>query len=358
MITIKGRPIHPGIAIAVAAVVDFSNGPSSLPYSILERAMKAVKRQSIPEDQPEVVLVSEQLFFAASLNIPGLQKAAVVCESPDEVQGMPMNVPCIIDAQGAVGKITSETIVIVDANRGMVLIDPDVHTFISYQQELEEIKTRKRPRVFLESTHIPAKTQSGQSITVAARVRNLAELKTAVDQGADSVTAEFDLADPNAEDIVNSLMGTVGGKPVTFIVNGLVSPFVSFVLSLSVPDQVTFAFPAAEVLSEKQRITEMMEMMDSSIIDLPHPHFAAIAKSSDDSYTGMSAGVGVLLEREPDELEGAIRNWLSAKKAKALTVVLGRNSNVIPTAVRAGASAMEVEPDLVQEAKEMIRLLP
>ena len=115
-----------------------SDGMSGLPEPIIRRAMAAVKRQLSLEEQPEVVMVCDQLVYAAAIKIPGLQKAAIVAQSEDDVPGIQVTVPCVIGVPDLLRAIPNESIVIVDADNGEIIVDPTAEMLVAYQKEIDD----------------------------------------------------------------------------------------------------------------------------------------------------------------------------------------------------------------------------
>ncbi len=220
---IVGTSRFPGIAMAAAVVINVTRGLSGLPDNILLEGLKALKAGLSEAEYPEVIIVCDLLFVGSSVKLPGIKIIGFAVEGEDDPM-FPLGVPCVSGVKGLLSQAQDEMIVIVDGNRGTVVIDPDVTTVVRYQQLLDPMPEE---RVFLESTHLPAITQDGRQITVAAVVRSIAEAVEAINEGADELYVWLDdviaaeqkdgvhtFVDPRI-DIMNMLVALAAGKQLS-----------------------------------------------------------------------------------------------------------------------------------------------
>jgi len=225
MQVLQGISRCPGVAMAVAVVVDVQGGTSALPDRVLRQGLNAVKMGLAEADQPEVVVACDLLAVGAAVRIPGIRTAGIVAQADDQA-ALPLSVPCVAGVGDLLRSIGSEDIVIVDGDEGMVYLDPDVRTLIRYQNALEP---KSAERVFLESAHIPARTRDGRIVTVAGVVMSIAEAETAIAQGADALVVHFSefvegevkagrasFEDPEVE-LFEMLLALAGGKQLWIV---------------------------------------------------------------------------------------------------------------------------------------------
>jgi len=183
-----GTPKVPGVAIAVAVVVDVQGGLSGVPESIMRQGLKSLKMGLMPEDYPEVIIVCDLLSIGSSIRIPGIRTIGIAAQENDE-PAMPLSVPCVAGINGLLLSMDDgEQIVIVDGNEGVVYIEPDAQTVIRYQTSISQ---QPIERVFLESGHLPARTRDGRLVTVSAVASSIKDVETAISQGADSIVVMF-----------------------------------------------------------------------------------------------------------------------------------------------------------------------
>ena len=80
--------------------------------------------------------------------------------------------------------VAENDLLIVDAHKARVLVEPDAEEFVRLQAE------RHRARVLLGAAHTPAQTQAGRAVPVWASVRSARELSDALAWGADGIVVE------------------------------------------------------------------------------------------------------------------------------------------------------------------------
>jgi len=222
MRVLHGTPRHPGVAIAVAVTVDVKSGLSGLPDRVLRQGLRAVKTGLAEADQPEVIVACDLLAVGSALRIPGVRTAAIAAERDDQ-PALDLQVPCVIGVADLLRSVGSEEIAIVDGDEGTVYLDADARTVVRYQSSLQP---QSAERVFLESVHIPARTQDGRTMHVAAVVTSIADAETAISQGADSLVVPFpelvdrevasgrsSFGDPGVE-LFQMLLALATGKPL------------------------------------------------------------------------------------------------------------------------------------------------
>ena len=83
MITLEGHAKQPGIAIAVAAVVDAKMGINAVSPALLMEGISALRGGLRPSDYPEVILICESLAVALNTRIPRARNGrAKPCTEP------------------------------------------------------------------------------------------------------------------------------------------------------------------------------------------------------------------------------------------------------------------------------------
>lgn len=223
---LNGTPRIPGVAMAVAVVVDVQGGLSGVPESVMRQGLRSLKMGLKPEDYPEVVIVCDLLAIGSSVRIPGIRTIGIAAQGDDE-PAIPLSVPCVAGINGLMQSMDdTEQIVIVDGDAGVVYIEPDVQTVIRYQSSLSP---QPAERVFLESDHLPAKTRDGRLVTVSAVASSIKDAEVAISQGADSLVVMFSefikneiasnhnyIHDPELE-IFETLLILAAGKPIIVV---------------------------------------------------------------------------------------------------------------------------------------------
>jgi phosphotransferase system enzyme I (PtsI) len=96
-----------------------------------------------------------------------------------------LGIPAIVGLEDITRQVVSNDTVIIDGNRGLVIIDPDAAKIMEYRQEL------RRMEVFedrlAELTSLPAVTKDGVEVTLMANIEFPSEIKDAIAKGASGV---------------------------------------------------------------------------------------------------------------------------------------------------------------------------
>lgn len=267
---LNGTPKEPGIAMAVAVVVDSKNGISSFPEGVMKQGMKALRMGLPAAEHAEVIVICDLLQIGSAVRLPGIRVAGIICEGNDEPV-LPLSVPCITGVTDASRSVNSDDFLILDAEAGDVYIDPDVQTIIRYQNALTP---EPLSRVFLESTHIPAQSQDGRTVTVAADVSTMDETELAISQGADALLVRFaqmlNGADGDSEaevELIELLCGMAGGKPLILLISDPGEDVLAIARRLSHHETITFIEPDdAPVVLDAESIVSAVRAGDERVV--------------------------------------------------------------------------------------------
>lgn len=202
MRTLYGTSINSGIVIALAVVVNERDGLSKLPEGLLMRGLKAIRKGLAVQDLPEVILLCDKLSFGSAVRLPGIRTAGIACQEEESANADQIDVPCLVGVEGLLTAAGTEDIAILDANNGIIHLDPDVKVLVEYQSALEPVLGK------------PVELGAGGSesidtgeIAVSAVVSSLNELEQAVEQGANRLIILFDdLVENEIELRADSLM--------------------------------------------------------------------------------------------------------------------------------------------------------
>ena len=135
-----------------------------------------------------------------------------------------LEIPYVLGIEGLRGSVHPGVTVIVDGNRGEVIVDPDDDTLAAFQEDLRQHLARAHA---LRSQPVRATvTSDGMRVYLGANIEALSEISMAVEVGADSVglfrteLLYLDRPDlPNEEeqygDAVSALT-KLGGRVITF----------------------------------------------------------------------------------------------------------------------------------------------
>lgn len=166
---------------ARAARLDSLNGRPTLDPDLLAIAVRFADN---PEDHLDIVLVADDAALALLTPLPtGLSLVGVVAERPiAQVPRGAEGIAVISGVSEAREAIAEGNLLILDPERGRVLIEPEAQEFARLQEEGVQ-----RVRVMVGAAYTPARTHGGQEVPVFARVENDADMEAAFTQGADGL---------------------------------------------------------------------------------------------------------------------------------------------------------------------------
>jgi hypothetical protein len=189
MARLRGTGLGAGMALGTAAVVRVLGGIPMLPEAPAPIAQLIATKRLV--EIPEVILVVEE--YRTGLTLAGAltwaKVVGIAAESADP--GVPVpRFPAVVNVSNLMAVVEDEMLMLVDAERGVVLADPDPIAIAQYQAEHDHIAPRHR--LYLEDVHLAAQTLDGRTVQVVARVTTEAEIAAAITGGADALYVPFD----------------------------------------------------------------------------------------------------------------------------------------------------------------------
>ncbi|MEN6521235.1 MAG: hypothetical protein ABFD46_08820 [Armatimonadota bacterium] len=283
---LHGTPRIQGVAIAMATVVDIQSGLSGVPENIMRQGLKSLKMGLKPDDYPEAIIICDLLSIGSAVRIPGIRTAGIVSETDDQ-PGLPIAVPCVSGVGGLLQSLDCEQLVIIDGDEGVVYIDPNAETVIRYQNNQA---SQQMSRVFLESAHLPARTQNGRVVLVSAVVSSIQDAEIAISQGADSLVVLFsrmvdeetrshhsELSDPDVE-LFETLLALSAGKPMKVHLDNPDIRIVRLSEQFATAEHIEFSEEDEQaILSEK----EVVDAVDNSGAEYVVVAASDVAKTKD-----------------------------------------------------------------------------
>jgi len=346
MKTLEGIAKQPGIAIAVAAIVDATNGINSVSTVLLQSGISALRSGSSPSDYAEAVIACDSLAVGALTKIPGINTVGIAAESDTDAPDLAIEVACVIGVADLLTSISEGDILIVDGYKGVVHIDPDPQTLAHYQQAEE--RRRLRQKVFITSEHIPARTQSGETVAVYARLSGSSRLEESLSAGADGLLVDLRGSREDAGAISKRVLREAAGKPVMFVAESGCAEILRAVMAYCTAGQVMLVAEDADLLAshiEAAMDTIVLEALQLDI-DAPSVNAGRIAHAGACEPTDPSL---VVIEAADCDIEG-----LPRMREETIVAIGGRLGSIEPL-VSAGIRRVAVDPDRVAEAKYAIR---
>lgn len=368
---LSGRAITGGSALGTAVVVRWVGGVAHLPPRILEE-MALTARKGI-SDPIEVVLIADDYSRAATLVMPGVRVVAIVAEGGETSGGAP-DIPTLVGVDRALERIPDDALILVDADRGLALVDPDGTTVAAFQAERERISPRRR--LYIDYAHELARTQDGRPVRVIGVTIDEAGTAASVAAGADGVVLLAGLSsltevedETEQRDMLVRIVAAACGKPVV-IAADLDALSARALLEAAVAAEITLALPMDRgpqtLIDARHYLAEVGRELTEAEADWRPVRLAgvvvpAVTEPPGDGLSGVDRLVidmtAVWDVRAPELLEW-LDAWISAAAqmfASAELILPAGALDVIGTAIALGASAVGVAPEEIQPAKEMIR---
>jgi phosphohistidine swiveling domain-containing protein/2-methylisocitrate lyase-like PEP mutase family enzyme len=332
-------------------------------------------------EHPDVVLIAHDYGTAVSLasaiqwaNVVGI--AAVTCglDAPGS------DIPSVVDLPGLTDLIQDDMLVVVDAERGIVMADPDGMAVAQYQTEINRLAPRTR--VFIDSVHLLAETLDGRTILVAANAESIKDAEQALEVGADMVLAitQTDALPCEVDELSQrsrmvALLDKTSGKPLLIADRYLLAPTV--VLEAGLRSDITLAVPPRShlqslglgELTQELAETEADCLSDGSLVAAPR--LAAWLEMDEVVRLHESATLNRFLEQLAEA--GATRVLVSGLNVELLDAVAAAgNAAALPVIVlctesmddcelkcmvAAGVHGIVVPVTSVRATKEQIREL-
>lgn len=363
MIKIEGNPHKGGIAIAVAAIITSRTGISGISSALLKEGMAAV-RQYLPQSEyPEAVVVCDNPTLGYALKIPGIRTIAVASEADADIEELSIDVPCVTGLPNLLDSITEGVILIVDGNKGVVYIDPDVQTLIHYQQVVEQ---DSRQKVFVASAHIPAQTQRGEMVMVYGYVTTDKEVDQAIEQGADGLFIDIPGPDANTYEHYQSLLQIAAGKSLAIVVESSPYELLRAAMRYAAPEQITLLVRLSDfdyILGEIESAMQNVEV-EAFLNDLAPPvaNLGLLALETDYSeevpvtyHRAVDLRKSDILEDTLDDLQLRLEKWVESRNPEEVILIIGDGTEVVSALVEIGARCLAVKSDRVADAKYAIR---
>ncbi len=353
----------------------------TLPPRIVAEMAKPPSRRS--GEDLEVVVVAESVEAALSLSVQGIRALAIVSAGafgppvPNtggaSMLAVPPGVPVVAGVEGIFSVIANDLLVLVDGDRGLVVVDPDPEAVSAFQAERERLAPRRR--LHLGFGHQPARTLDGRLIRTISIIGGLADAHQAVEEGADalfvpaSVLVDADTDDEAQLDTLQELATAAQGKPATMSATPEEVSAEALLRAAAVME-LTWAVPQAlgteGVRQVEEYLSEVAEELLARDEASARPGMALLIRADDEpplSLDGLSVsrvvldlgGVGL---RDPEvQLIEDVAVVAMAWQVPVEVALPEWSPEWIETALRLGAAGLIVPPERVGETKEVVRNL-
>ena len=343
MARLRGSGSGRGFALGTAAVVRLRGGRPVLP-SIPPRIAAQMARRS--EEQPDIILVAGDYATAAAFtdsirwgNVVGIAVASPASEDADALQ-----LPFVAGVTGLLENMADDMLLIVDADRGLVVTDPDGIVVAQYQAERSNLAPKRR--LYLDEGHLDAQTLDGRTVQVYARVSTQDDVVAALHNGADAlyVPSGCDLLPAEADeeeqrDDLLALVQQAGGKPLLLADNDAIS--VNALLEAAAKADIT-VFSSLMPHLEGQGVGELGQELNEARadclannepcdmprlgIEIPANHPLPLDDPEQSTFyadrLAYNGAARLLVTLEDEQINPPLLAWLDSLVAAANTVML------------------------------------
>lgn len=373
MIRLRGKPFGPGFALGSASILRAADGIPMLPAGLVAKLARSPR--NVPIEPMEVILVADDYAAAASLSLPWARVVGIAAAHVD-TEAQPAGITAVVGIENLMESVPENALLLIDGDRGVVLVDPDGTALAAYQAERERIAPRRR--IYLDYAHQPARTWDGREIHVLAQVRTLEEVETAVGNGADSLYVPADTpllpaaaSDDEQYEHLQQLAEASVGKPVSLLgdaqtlsTSALLRVANRIELTLVAPlEYGAVGFTNLRDYIQETRIALLEEVIGYTDIRLAGA--TALGEHVPDGLAQYAIERVVVEMSEPGALANSdAQGWLDGITSAAAGMLLPVEI-VLPdaagpdleTALGLGVVGLIVHPQEVQATKERVRLL-
>lgn len=257
---LRGNGLGAGMAMGTAAVVRTNTGVPLMPQ-IPERLTTLIAQRRLTET-PEVVVVAEdyRTALAISASLTWAKVVGIAAERGDPDAAVPP-MPAVTGVSGLIKATDDDVLVLVDATRGVVLVDPDPIYLAQYTAEHDRVAPKNR--IYLDEAHLPAQTQDGRTITVVA-VTNGSGAERALASGPDALYHALPLSfDPDeTRRHLAEVVSITAGKPLIIPYNASL-PLAPLLEAASHADITLAVSPAeAEFIADPVAIAQLLREIE------------------------------------------------------------------------------------------------
>ena len=185
-------------------------------------------RRELSQLRQEAVLVAHDLTPSqtASLDkkkIKGIATDAGGRTSHTAILAHALGIPAIVGLEDLSGQVNTGDTIIIDGNRGQVIIDPDAARLLEYRHYLQRITAFEHALV--ELTDLPAETTDGVRIDLLANIEFPSEIEFALEKGAEGIglyrteflflASDTEPSEDEQAEAYEKAIRAVGGRPFT-----------------------------------------------------------------------------------------------------------------------------------------------
>lgn len=372
IVHIAGAPVLPR---ARWSAVDGPNVPCGEAYGeateteLPAASARAFARRQGPREPADIILVAADGAAAANASITGGRVVGFAYEA-DGPAGDCAPLPGIAGVPDLLRNARNGCLALLDADRGILILDPSPEHLAHFQAEREHIAPRYR--IHLDHRHLVAHTLDLRPVHVVAHAVDLDEVRAGVEEGADEVliplSAVVDAVEEQEAvfDALSIAGEAAAGKPL-ILHGGCQSVPVAPMMRAAARAQITYALPLSTgaqgfVALRNQMAAQAEELIAQDVLYLPFPLAATATRDDETGESIAELGINrviVPLAREAHCWNDEAFHWLeelaSCLRPIMVPLIVEAPDEVLEDVVKCGASGLIVPPGRVQSAKTHIR---
>ena len=163
----------------------------------VENLGERILRNLAGKEQEDLLQIDERVIIVAHdlspVDTSGMNIAKVMGFITDvggrtshtAIMAQSLKMPAVVALQSVTQQIHDGTLLIVDGNRGQVIINPDEEVLFHYQERQRE--HQRYQSSIVKIGHLPAETIDGHKVAIKANIEFLEEVVTAKDYGAEGI---------------------------------------------------------------------------------------------------------------------------------------------------------------------------
>ena len=273
MAALRGTGLGAGFALGTAAVVREVNGiPFSPPIPV---RLAEVSQFHRPSELPEVILIANSYAVAQAV-VPTIAWAIVVgiaIQASISEEAPVSATPCVHGLSGLMESIEDDVLTLIDATRGVVILDPDPVYLAQYTAEHDKIAPKHR--YSLDEADLPAQTLDGQTVRVYALPLAPNAILEALESGVDGYWVG-EINDSEQEVQLGQLVSvgnSISGKSLlihwdeSLISTALVQAASQFDLTICANIHSDFHFDSESFGFERENLSEVKGQIEGAMIE-------------------------------------------------------------------------------------------
>ena len=149
-----------------------------------------IKASSLADIKEEVIFIAQDLTPSDTAQINKQYVVGFATEvggrtSHTAIMARTLEIPAVVGLGKSISKVKSGDLLIIDGNKGIVILEPDEKTLSNYQRELENYQRYKQE--LKELLKLPAKTIDGHRVELFANIGTPKDVDSVLENGGEGI---------------------------------------------------------------------------------------------------------------------------------------------------------------------------